>query len=102
VKYKLGQRIADLRRSIAEYRFWGIQSIEIHFDAARGAVAPLVEVDEKRQIAFPWKKVVDALFTISGVIGNATAGYKHIHDAYALVEPHARAVMQLAARIVED
>lgn len=40
---KLKQRVAMLRNALEEYSFWGVEQIELNFDALVGAWAPMVE-----------------------------------------------------------
>ena len=95
---KLKQRVAKLRNALEEYGFWGVDQIEVQFDALVGAWAPMVERTPEGKIKPVWERMKNHLVTISGYIATATSSYKTIHEGFLLAAPYVEpAIKQIAS-----
>jgi hypothetical protein len=100
-KHKLRQRCAALRYAVEEYKFWGIEEIEVAFETAHGAMIPFVEKDKQGKTTKTWKRIGAALIVISGFLGKANSTYKTVHESFQLLESGIEAVAERAEPVVE-
>jgi hypothetical protein len=101
-RQRLKQRLASLRKAVAEYNFWGIDRIQSEFDSTIGCTLPLVAKDEKGEVKQPWKHVLMKLAALSAIIGNFNSAYKNVHDFTLLLEAGARTVIVETAQALPN
>jgi hypothetical protein len=100
-KHKLRQRCSAIEDAVEEYRFWGVQGIEITLESATSVMVPLVERDAEGKPTIPWNKIINVVFLISKVLDCASTDAQHVHKAYLFLEPTVSIVEQHAGHLIE-
>jgi hypothetical protein len=100
-KHKLRQRCGNLRASVEEYRFWGVEEIEVRFESAQAAMVPFVEREPDGKPTPRWKKIGVAILGISAILGNANNVAKTVQESFTLLESGAKTAVKDSSTIIE-
>lgn len=100
-KHRLRQRCSGIELAIAEYKFWGVEAIEISFQATQGELLSHVEKDENGSLTQRWQKISRFIVAIARVLGEANMAYKNVHESVLLLGSVGHSVVQHAAPIIE-
>jgi hypothetical protein len=100
-KHRLRLRCSSLRTSVEEYRFWGVEEIEVCFESAQAAMVPFVERESDGRPSASWKKIGIAILGISTILGNANTAAKNIHESFTLLESGRKTVVEDSSAIIE-
>jgi hypothetical protein len=100
-KHRLRQRCGSLRTSVEEYRFWGVEEIEVCFESTQAAMIPFVKREPSGSPKPSWKKIGAAIIGISTILGNANTVAKNVQESFTLLESGAKTAVEHSSTIIE-
>jgi hypothetical protein len=102
-KHKLRQRCNSLRTAVEEYRFWGVEQIEVCFESTQAAMVPFVKREGPNgELSATWKKIGVAIVCISSILGNANSVVKNVHESFTLLESGAKVASEHSGALLRE